>query len=109
MITYLFWGLVGSVGVALVNSFIRANPFNFNWFQMILAVALPTMFITQAGFIKFYWSAGSFHGAWFIGSGLTAITGLLATWLVFGENIGIYHWVGIGMILAGIITLGGLK
>jgi len=99
--TWLLWGLLGAFSVALVNSFWRLNPWGLSFWWLLFAVAIPTMFGTQLGFLNFYQKAPSFLSAWFLGSAMTSSAGFLASVFVFHEQPNFMNGLGIGLILFG--------
>ena len=98
---WLLWGVLGSVSVAIVNSFWRLNPWNFSFWTLLLITIIPTTFGTQLGFLQLYQKAPSFLVAWYLGTGMTVITGFMASVIVFNEQPSLLNIIGISLILFG--------
>jgi drug/metabolite transporter (DMT)-like permease len=96
---------MGAACVAAVNSFWRLNPWGLSFWPLLMLVAIPTIFGTQFGFLKFYQAAPSFLSAWFIGSAMTATTGFAASVFIFNEPPNFLNGFGIGLILLGSFLL----
>lgn len=99
--TWLLWGIYGAIIVALVNSFWRLNPWGLSFWPLLLIVIAPTTLGTQFGFLQFYQKAPSFLAAWYLGAGMTAMTGFLASVFIFHEQPNFLNGLGIGLILFG--------
>jgi len=98
---WFLWGIYAAICLALVNSFIRANPWGLSLWAMLLIITPATAMGTQFGFIKFYWGSPSFAFAWFIGAGLSAIAGFMASLFIFREQLNFLNILGIIMIMGG--------
>jgi len=98
---WFLWGIYAAGCLALVNSFIRANPWGLSLWAMVLIVTPITALGTQLGFTQFYWGAPSFYAAWFWGTALSSTAGFLASLFIFHEELRLLNLIGIGMILGG--------
>lgn len=96
---------MGALSVALVNSFWRLNPWGLSFWPLLLVVIIPTTMGTQLGFLNFYQKAPSFLMAWYLGAGLTAITGFMASTFIFKESPNFLNALGIISILFGAFLL----
>jgi len=99
--TWILWGIYGAAVLALVNSFIRANPWGLSLWAMLFIITPATALGTQIGFIQFYWGSPSFIFAWFAGAGLSAVAGFLASVFIFHEQPNFLNILGIFLIMGG--------
>ena len=99
--TWFFWGVYAAICLAIVNSFIRANPWELSLWAMVLIVTPVTALGTQLGFTQFYWGAPSFTFAWFTGAGMTAIAGFISAVFIFHEQPNFVNITGICLIILG--------
>ena len=98
---WLLYCLWGAISVALINSFFRANPFKISVMAMVLLATPATIIGTQFGFGNSFKLAPSFFAAWFAGSALSAISGLLCSVFIFNEPFEIVNVLGVTLILIG--------
>src|SRR5271157_2451734 len=103
--TWILWGILGACSVALVNSFWRLNPWGLSFWWLLFLVIPPTTFGTQLGFLNFYQKAPSFLVAWYLGAGLTAMSGFAASVFIFKEQPNFLNIIGILFIILGGILL----
>ena len=69
--------------------------------MMVLLMTPATIIGTQYGFGNSFKLAPSFFAAWFAGSALSAIAGLLCSVFIFHEPIEMVNILGIFLILVG--------
>jgi len=97
--TWILWALFGAAFLGGVNSFFKANPFNLSVFWLLMAMAIPTTFGTQLGFLLSYKQGPAFHQCWFLGSATSALAGILCSVLIFKNSISFHQALGIGGII----------
>jgi hypothetical protein len=98
---WLIYILIGTIWLALVNSYFRANPFEQSFSMQLLTMAIPTILGVQWGFGQGFIKAPSFMTAWFVGSAFSALAGLFAGWFIFDEGFTSMKWIAVILILAG--------
>lgn len=105
---WILWGVLGAILLSSIGIVARLNIFHQGLWGLLAILMIPIV-LGNACAIHLFMTASRFTVAFFVFTGVYALAGMSAGIFVFGDKLSFAGWMGVGMIVLGVILLRGVK